>query len=153
LTVVAAPLEDLIAEAVLFRLNTPELADALAGRAKRNTRTSTLGRQLDGDRVQLDELAQLYGAKEITAREWLTARNPIEARIRSTERTLAQLSDSAAIHGLPGQGQQLRIAWNSLNLTRQHAIVAAVLDHATVMAGSVGARSLDPNRVTPHWRL
>ncbi len=31
--VVAAPVEDLIAHAVLFRLDTPDLADALAGRA------------------------------------------------------------------------------------------------------------------------
>jgi site-specific DNA recombinase len=153
LTVVAAPLEDLIAEAVLFRLNTPEVADALAGRVRRNDRTSTLGQQLADDRMQLDELAQLYAGKEITAREWLTARQPIEGRIRATERTLAQLTDSAVINGLPGHGEPLRAKWTSLNLSRQHAIVAAILSHATVAAGSVGARSLDPNRVTPHWRL
>ena len=33
LTVVAPPLEELVAAAVLFRLDTPEMADVLAGRA------------------------------------------------------------------------------------------------------------------------
>lgn len=33
LTVVAAPVEDLLARAVLLRLDSPDLADALSGRA------------------------------------------------------------------------------------------------------------------------
>jgi site-specific DNA recombinase len=57
LTVVAPPLEELIADAVLYRLDTPELADALAGRAAADERSAALAEELSADRAQLDELA------------------------------------------------------------------------------------------------
>jgi hypothetical protein len=45
-----------------------------------------------------------------------------------------------------GNGQQLRASWDELNLTRQAAIVRAVLDHAVIAPGFLGARTLDPDR-------
>jgi site-specific DNA recombinase len=153
LTVVASPLEELVAEMVLIRLDTPALADALAGRIENDERSAALSDALVDDRNQLDELAHLYAAKQIPAREWLTARKPIEDRIHATERTLARLARSDALAGLVGNGQQLRSTWTQLNLTRQHAIVAAILDHAVIASGTPGSRSFDPGRVDPHWRL
>ena len=88
LTVVAEPVEDLITDAVLYRLDTPELADALSGRAQADEATAELADQIAADRAQLDELAELYAAKAIPAREWLAARNPIEERISDAERRL-----------------------------------------------------------------
>ena len=153
LTVVAAPLEALIAETVLYRLDTPALAAALAGRAAADTRTASLAQQIDDDRSQLDELAGLYAAKEITAPEWLRARKNIEARLHGSQRLLARQTRSEALSELVGSGEQLRSAWSGVNLTRQHAVVAALLDYATIAPGTTGARALDPNRVVPHWRL
>lgn len=83
---VAGPVEDLIAQAVLFRLDTPELADALAGRAAADERTAELAQALAEDQVQLAELTTLYASRSITAREWMEARNPIQARIEKEGR-------------------------------------------------------------------
>jgi site-specific DNA recombinase len=55
--------------------------------------------------------------------------------------------------GLPGNGGQLRDQWETLSLSRQAAIIAAVLDHAVIEAGQLGARSLDPSRVRAVWRV
>jgi hypothetical protein len=151
--VVANPVEELITEAVLFRLDTPELSAALDGSTSGDSQTIAMGQGLADDRAQLDELAALYAGKEITSREWLTARRPIEARIRQTETALARATKSSALTGLAGQGVALRTGWASLNLTRQHAIVAAVLDHAVVGPGTPGVRHLDPERILPRWRL
>lgn len=153
LTVVAVPVEELIAEAVLWRLDTPELADALAGRASRDDRQAALVSELDQDRTQLVELSGLYAARSITAAEWIAARTPIERRIRDTESQLARLSGSGALAGLVGNGHDLRARWADLNLERQAAIVAAVLDFATIAPGVSGARALDPDRVQPTWKL
>ena len=153
LTVVAEPVEELITEAVLFRLDTPELSAALDGSTSGDSQTIAMGQGLADDRAQLDELAALYAGKEITSREWLTARQPIEARIRQTETALARATKSSALTGLAGQGVALRTGWASLNLTRQHAIVAAVLNHAVVGPGTPGDRHLDPERILPRWRL
>lgn len=69
------------------------------------------------------------------------------------EKVLAQGTQTDALTGLPGNGAQLRAAWGSLNLTRQAAIIAAVLDHAVIGPGTAGARGVDPNRVQPVWRI
>lgn len=153
LTVVAAPVEELVVAAVLFRLDTPELADTLAGRAAADVQTSALADTLAQDRAQLDELAELYAQRQITMREWMAARHPIEQRIHEAERQLARATRSGALTGLVGHGDELRAKWTGLNLTRQHAIVTAVMDHGVIGPGAQGSRSLDPARVEIVWRL
>lgn len=153
LTVVAAPVEELIAKAVLYRLDTQELADALAGRTAQDEALAQVADQLADDRAQLEELAATYADRAITMREWLTARKPIEDRISSNERRLARANGSDALHGLVGNGEELGRTWDSLNLDRQTAIIRAVLDHAVIAPGVLGARSLDPARVQPVWKL
>jgi hypothetical protein len=153
-TMIVAPgVEELITDAVLYRLDTPELAAALTGRAAEDEHAAALSEQVASDRAQLDELAALYASKEISAREWMAARRPIEDRIEVTARSLARLTRSDALSGLVGNGSELRSRWAELNLTRQAAIVAAVLDHAVIGPGTPYARGFDPNRVTPVWRL
>lgn len=153
LTVVADPLERLLADAVVWRLDTPALADALAGRAAKDEQAAAMAERLSTDKAQLDELATVYAARAITMREWMAARKPIEARISDAERRLSRATRADAIHGLVGNGDALRAQWASLNLDRQHAIVAAILDRAVIAAGTPGARSLDPARVQAVWRL
>ena len=153
LTVVADPLERLIADAVIYRLDTAELADALAGRAARDEQTAAVAERLAEDRAQLDELAAAYAAKQFSMREWMSARKPIEARISDAERRLSRATHADALRGLVGNGDALRAQWAGLNLDRQHAIVTALLDHAVISHGTPGVRSLDPDRVRPVWRL
>lgn len=151
--VTAEPLEALITEAVLFRLDTPQLGKALSGTKGRDRDTAKVADDLGAQRKRLDELAAMFGAGEITRREWLAARKPIEAAIESAERRLAHQTGTAQLRGLAGQGAALREQWSGLNLGRQHAIVAAVLDHAVIGPGTPGAQALDPSRVHPVWRL
>jgi len=153
LTIVAAPLEELVTAAVLYRLDTPELADTLAGRAAQDEQTAALSESISADRGQLDELAKLYADRQIPAREWMAARNPIEQRVRDAERRLARLTHDDALTGLVGNASELRGQWADLNLTRQNAIVEALLDHAVIGPGTPGARGVDPARVDLVWRL
>jgi hypothetical protein len=117
LTVVAEPVEDLVTDAVLYRLDTPQLAEALSGRAQADAETAALAEQIGADRAQLDELAQLYAAKAIPAREWLAARNPIEERIQDAERRLSRATRSDALTGLVGNGEGLRGQWSELGFS------------------------------------
>ena len=153
LTVVAPPVEELIAAAVLFRLDTPEFADALAGRAAADAEHAALLAGLQTDRSQREELARMWSAREITSEEWRAAREPIDKRIRDAERRLERISPAPALTGWVGNASELGDRWASLNLERQAAIIAAVLDHAVIGPGVTGARSLDPDRVQPVWRL
>jgi len=153
LTVVAAPVEELLTEAVLARLDSPQLADALAGKATADADVAELAAQVDADQERLDELAGLYADGAITAREWIAARDPITARITAARRDIAAATDTTAVFELAGTGGVLRSGWDGLDLGRQQAIIKAVLDHAVIAPGTPGARRLDIGRVAPVWRV
>jgi site-specific DNA recombinase len=153
LTVVADPLEQLVAASVLFRLDTPELADTLAGRIAANEQAASLSETLAADQRQMAELAEMYAAREIGRSEWVTARKPIEARAADAERRLARMTRSDALAGIVGNGQALQATWSELNLSRQNAIVKAVLDHAVVAPSSTRGSVFDPERVDLVWRV
>ena len=153
LTVVAAPVEEWIAQAVLYRLDTTQMDDTLRGRRAADEQQDVLLAQLAADQSKMAELATMFGQGEISRPEWMNARAPIEARVATSTRQLAQHTGSHTLDGLIGNGQELAARWSGLNLERQNAIVRAVLDYATIAPGTQGSRSLDPNRIEPAWRL
>lgn len=150
LTVVAAPLEDLITQAVLLRLDTPDLARALSG-AGTSPQVDEIAEAVAEDQAQLEELAALYAAKQITAGEWVLARNPIQARIDAANRQIAGEVNATALIGLAGTGAELTSRWTTMTLGQQVAVVRALIDHIVITPGVSGARGLDPNRVRPQW--
>ena len=81
-TMISATVEELVADAVLYRLDTPELAAAIDGRQRADETSAALSETIREDTAQLEELAGLYAAKDITAPEWIAARKPIEARLQ-----------------------------------------------------------------------
>jgi site-specific DNA recombinase len=153
LTVVAEPVEQLLTDAVLTRLDSPHLAQVLAGKSSPDQGVAALAAQVDRDQARLYELAGLYAEGVITAREWIAARDPITARINQARRDIAAATDTSAVYELAGTGGMLRDQWPGLDLERQQAIIKAILDHAVIAPGSPGAHRLDINRVQPQWRL
>lgn len=151
LTVVAAPVEEWIAAAVLMRLDTTAMADVLAGRAAADERQGALIAEVEAAQTALTELAEMFGAGEISRAELLAARKPAEARIVAAQRQLDQINGAHALHGLVGNGAEIKASWSQLNLDRQHAIVRAVMEHAAILPGTPGAQSLDPARIVPTW--
>ena len=152
LTIVADPLERMIADYVLHRLDTPELSDALARRATADARTQELTAELDKAQTRLDDLSLGYGQGDIDMRAWMIAKKPIEHRLETLKRQLGQITRTSALTGLVGNGEELGRAWNDLNLSRQHAIVEALIDHIVIKPGGQGPRQLDPARVGVVWR-
>ena len=153
LTVVAGPLEEFLCEAVLQRLDSQKLAKVMSGRSKPNSDNTKLTKGIARDRQQLTELARVYAQRKVTLAEWIAARKPIEERINSSERLLSRSTSSDALIGFIGS-PELRTKWATLNLSRQHAIVSAMIDQVGIMPKlKAASQSLDPNRVKATWRL
>lgn len=152
IAILADPLEELITEAVLYRLDTPEIAAALAGAASEDAEADAAQANVAADRAQLVELAGAYGQRQITFPEYLAARKPIEARLDASQRKVSRLTQTTAIEGHIGNAEALRATWADLPLTRQRAIVAAVLDRAVIAPALRGRSRFDPDRVEPVWR-
>lgn len=153
MAVYALPVEQIIEEAVLQRLDGPEIHDALAGRARDDATANKLHQQIAEDGEQLKELANLYAQRAITAPEWLEARNTIETRQKDARRRLSGLTGTRPIDAYIGQGEELRQQWTGLNLDRQRAIIEALVEYVEILPGKQGARSVAVERVRPVWRL
>ena len=153
ITITAQPIEEIISEAVLFRLDTPELEEALHGRARQAPHTTALQAAVDADVSQLEELTQLYAGRSISAAEWMQARKAIEERLTTTRKRLVSAMGAQEAFQYIGHGGALRRQWATLNLDRQRAIIKAVLEHVVIHPGQMGARFVDPQRAEPIWRL
>ncbi len=79
-------------------------------------------------------------------------RKPIEEQLQRAKTKLARESRADVIGAHIGAGSKLREAWAELALTRQKAIVSALVDHLVVRPGKRGLNRFDPNRVEPVWR-
>lgn len=66
----------------------------------------------------------------IGMQEWLAARRPIEARLSVARKQLANATRTTVLDGNVGASSGLRERWGKLDLTRQHAIITAVLDQS-----------------------
>lgn len=149
----AEGVERIITEAVLQRLDNPALHDAMAGRVEDDQQARALSEQISQDTAQLDELAQLYAERQITAPEWTSARKVIESRRDGARRRLSGLSGTRHIDAYIGKGDVLRDQWSKLNLDRQRAIIKALVDHVEILPGSRGIQHVAIERVNPVWRL
>lgn len=152
ITISALPAEEWLAAAVLLRLDTPDMQAALDGEAREDDRHAVLLAERESAERKMDELMLMWTRDEISIAEYRTGRGPLEKRIRDAQRQLDQLAGSRRLSGLAGQGSTLRAEWVDLPLTRQAAVVSAVLDFATIMP-SGASHTVDPDRIVPTWRL
>jgi site-specific DNA recombinase len=152
LTVRAEQLEQFVIEAVLYRLDSPEMTAALAGEPG-DADAERVRREIEEAQAQLAELAQDYGERTIGRQEWLAARGPIEQRLHAAQKRLAKLTHSTVLSDYVGNADALRERWADLPLSGQHAVVAAVLDHLVVRpATRRGFNGFDSSRFEPVWR-
>lgn len=150
----AEMLEAFICQAVLYRLDSPEMHQVLTGSGANDEATRTLADAIQADTDRLDDLAAMWSDGEISRAEWRTARTRLQARLEANRRAFARLTHRDAVADYIGRGDELRHQWDGLNLSRQVAIVKAVLGHATILPATVpGRHGLDPSRVVPEWRV
>jgi len=152
LSALAEPLEQLITQAVLLRLDTPELAAALADSRAQQTELAGLHDQIAADQAMLDGLATDYANRQIGRSEWMAAREPVQVRIDQARRRLSRLSPTTPIDGYVGQAGLLEAAWAGLPLSRQQAVVRVVVDNVVARPASPG-RGFDSGSFEPVWRL
>jgi site-specific DNA recombinase len=152
LSVRAQRLEEFVVEAVLYRLDSPAMAAALAG-SPEDGEAERIGLEIEEAHAQLAELAQDWGERRITRVEFLAARAPAEARLQGAQKRLAKLGHASVVSDYIGNADALRERWATLPLTGQRAVVAAVLDHLIVKpAQRRGYNGFDASRFEPIWR-
>jgi site-specific DNA recombinase len=151
--ILADEVDAFIADAVIHRLDTPRLAASMRRSGNDDPAIASLIEALDRDQEQLDELATSYGEKEISHREWLAARAPIQDRIKAANATLNRRQRTTALRGVLDHPDGVSAAYEALPLSRQQAVIKAVLNHAQIGPAVRGRNRFDPGRISPAWRV
>jgi hypothetical protein len=128
--------ERFVTEAVLHRLDSPQLQRAVERRQRRVPETDRWWQEAGAATAQLNELGTAYGEQLISMQEWMAAKKPIQERLTAARKQLAKATQTGALSAYVGNGAGLRAEWDALDLTQQHAIVAAVVE--TVVVGPHG---------------
>ena len=149
--ITADDVERFVTEAVLHRLDSPQLQEAVERRQRRAPETERWWQEAEQATAQLDELAAAYGERRFSMHEWMAAKRPIQERLSAARKQLAKASHTTAVAAYVGNGAGLRAEWDSLDLSQQHAIVAAVVDTVVVGPARRGYNRFDESRLTPVW--
>jgi len=151
--ILADEVDAFIVAAVLHRLDTPRLAASMRRRAADDPAVASVIQALDRDQEQLDELAGSYGDREISHREWLAARAPIQARIKAANARLNRGQRESALVGILDRPEGIAATYAALPLARQQAVIRAVLNHAQIGPAVRGRNRFDSSRISPAWRV
>jgi site-specific DNA recombinase len=151
LSVVADPLDQVVAAQVLHVLSGPALAAALT--ADVADERQTLADQLAGDEARLADLAGDYADGTIERAEWRAARDRVAGRLEQTRRRLAAQQDRGVLAHLPTSTADLTGWWDTAAVTARRSVVDALIDQVVVAPkGHRGGKRFDPDRATITWR-
>jgi site-specific DNA recombinase len=149
----AAPVEELITEALFVAVESPEW-DRLAERPADDP-TRELHEQLARDQGLLDRLEDKIAQELISLDAAKRNRAEIERRMDAARDKLARLGDSRVTANIP---RNLRAVWPDLSIDRRRAILKAVLKLPPEGKGieihptGPGRRAFDPEAITVDWR-
>lgn len=150
--IVAEPLEALVRDAVLERLDSPEMMDALEAHNRQTVEAVDLD-ALHDDEAALEQLARDHYADRIIGRaEYLAVRDTLEQRIEAGRRKVARVNGSGKLGELAGFGAKLRAAWDGESVPWQRQVVGTIVDKVTIAPGRRGPNRFDPARVSIEWR-
>jgi hypothetical protein len=149
--VLAEPADECVIHMVKVALDSPEFVKAVRVKGQDEGAESVL-RQMTADQGKLEELAKDYATDVITRKEWLRARELLEARLEAARKRLSTNSRTAALEGLSGDSVAFGEVWEGLSLPRRRAVISAVLDRIIVHPAVRGRNTFDPQRLEPIWR-
>ena len=148
----ADEVELFVSEAIIHRADSPTVQRAFDRQQRAEPDAQRWLDEVEQAERQLAELAELYGEKAFTLKEWMAARKPIEQRLSHARKQLTKVSRTGVLDRYVGNGEGLRADWDSLDLSQQHALVAALVDRIVVGPARRGYNRFDESRLTPRWR-
>jgi DNA invertase Pin-like site-specific DNA recombinase len=147
LSIVTKSLDELVTQAALHRLGTTAMDRALQNKP-RSKKTA----DVDVTRIErdLEDLAADFGAGNISRREWLAARKPLEERLVRARRAIDTTNGTAALAAF--RGSDVHKIWDGLDVERRRVVLTALIDRVTVRPATSPGR-FTPDRVDVVWRV
>jgi DNA invertase Pin-like site-specific DNA recombinase len=137
----AEPLETLVSEAVLYRCDSPEVADSL-----RNAERPQIGELMDeynARKLKLRELVEDYASGLLNREQLAQAKAVVEEALERTKLRLAKLESGRALASIPAD-KTIREAWADGSLTWKRSLISLLVKKVVVTPSSPGGRRWSP---------
>lgn len=149
----AAAVEDIVGQLAMYRIDGPELRQAMREQERRETAAAPVAGGIPKLERKRDQLAEDFAAGRISRREWLVARDAIQAQLNTLQAVVRRDQRTTALAPyLDGKGA-LAKRWPALAVDERRAILAVVLDQVKVHPAVRGRSKFDPALIEPIWRL
>jgi site-specific DNA recombinase len=150
IVVTALPLEKLIVDACIWRVDTPALANVVNN--KPTVDEDALSREIAGLEASLSLRLEMFDAGDITRSEYLTSTKRLKSRLEGLQRSVSAASNTLALVPYKGKAGLLRSRWEGLSMDEKRGILTSLIDHVTIAPSTKASQRLDPNRVTITWQ-
>ncbi|PPG60339.1 hypothetical protein C5C57_05455 [Rathayibacter sp. AY1C5] len=128
---IGAAVEDLVKEAVLFRLDSDHLGRLVASTQTEAPRLRRLLDDRQTQEVRLQEILSLYSEGDLTFDEYRTAKTTARARLNGLSRKIDAMTATSAFANAP-VGTSLRDAWNGADLLWRRQLMDLVVDRVWI---------------------
>lgn len=149
----ADDLDAFVSEVVLHRLDNKAVARAMTRPKSKGAADAADVEDVSAIDADLEALAADYGAGRISRREWLAAREPLEARRKVALVTLEGMAvDDRAVEAVRVSGD-VRKTWSRASMERQRQVLRALIERLVV--GPTlrhGSNAFDSDRVDIVWK-
>lgn len=146
-----------IRDLVLTALDNPKLFTKLLAAASKEgvTDPDQASKELRAIDAKREELAEAWANDEMTRKEWLAAKNRLDARADTITRKLATNEHAQALLDFARMDGDVWHRWETLTAGGKRALVAACIDHAAVhrLDPTKPRKIFDPDRIRPLWRV
>jgi site-specific DNA recombinase len=152
----ADPLETWIAEAVLYRFETPEINRLLA-EPEEADKTDELVHAYQEAKDNLDQMVADYASRLLTREQFALAKQVAEGQVEAAREALSQYQRRRVSIQLPEPGL-MRETWDTATLEWRHQVISLLVEKIQVLPGHPGGHTwrgwrFDPKFVRVVWRV
>jgi site-specific DNA recombinase len=145
----ADPVEALIADTVIARLNVPGVIARLSG-PQNQDRQHSLQSESVALRARMEEAANSFADGLITAKQLESITSRVQSKLEVIDKDLA-LAARASVVPASASGA-VRVWWESAGIERQRAVIDALMIPIVDPIRKSAPRVFDPNRIRIEWK-
>lgn len=152
------PVEHLVVESLLYRLDTPNLGDLLHQQDAATDELRDLLQQRDRQSARLQEIMDGYASGELSLSEYKAMKATAQAKNADLDRVIGKLTSQRTIASIP-VGQSVREAWENGDLSWRRQLLDTVIEGIEIYPRELGDQKVryqqwvfNPERVAIRWR-
>jgi site-specific DNA recombinase len=152
----AEPIEILVSEAVLYRLDSPDFLKALGAQANDHELKDMIDQQ-HADEARRDAIRTAYADGQIGLQDMIFIKNRLEEAMEARRRKMATIQSGRVLARIP-VSTNLQEMWESADLYFQRDLIRLVVEKVIVLPGRTqrpwrGKYRFDPSLIQIHWKV